>query len=198
MNRIMRNSSILTTIILLTLGLVFVIEPKLSLNIISTLIAAGFMVFAFTRLVTFIALKKSDEGKFSSAANLLGAIATAAISVYLFMKPGTISAIIPLIIGITVIAEGVILICCGVFWNAFLPRRGLISIAIGILNIVLGMIILKYNFATQVVLMRFIGIALLVAAITSVSNGFMVTDANKRKNEAQSVDFTTEPYKDDK
>ena len=69
---------------------------------------------------------------------------------------------------------------------------------IGILNIVLGLIILKYNFATQVVLMRFIGIALLVAAITSVSNGFMVTDANKRKNEAQSVDFTTEPYKDDK
>ena len=62
----------------------------------------------------------------------------------------------------------------------------------------LGLIILKYNFATQVVLMRFIGIALLVAAITSVSNGFMVTDANKRKNEAQSVDFTTEPYKDDK
>lgn len=195
LNQTIRNNSLLSTFLMLAMGLIFLLDPKMSVKIICTIIAAGFLVFAFSRLFAYFSLKKAGEKSgLPVKINLAGAIVTAIISVIIFLNPQTLGAFIPIVIGTVIIVQGVIFIGCGVFWNSFLPKRGMASFIIGILNILLGFLAIRYNFATQLLLMRFIGIALVIAAVTNIANGIMVTNANKKRDDARTVDFDTEPY----
>ena len=188
-----RLSAILTSAIMVVIGCVLCAKPKMSIKVICYIVAAAFLVFAVTRLIGYLRLKHESGAK--AMGNLIVAIFVTVLAVFFFIRPVTIAQIIPIVLGIIILVDGIVLFFSGIAYHAFLPKSGFVSMLIGVLNIILGCLAITNVFATQVVLMEFIGVSLIVAGVANVGNQIMIERADSRKQNAKTVAFTTEPNK---
>ena len=108
------------------------------------------------------------------------------------LRPTTISQIIPIILGLFIIANGLLILGLGVVYRLFLPKHGMVSIIFGLICIILGLLCTLYSFETQFILIQFIGISLVVSGVTGSINNIFVIKAANEKSKATDVEFTTE------
>lgn len=185
-----RLSALLTSAIMIVIGCVLCAKPKLSITVVCYAVAAAFLVFAVTRLFGYFRFRHENGSQ--AIGNLIIAILVTVLAVFFFLRPITIAAIIPVILGLIILADGIVLFVSGLSFHSFLPRRGLMSLLIGVLNIILGCLAITNPFATQVVLMEFIGVSLVISGVTNIISQIMLEHADKKKQDAKTVSFTTE------
>lgn len=186
-----RLSAMITSAIMLVIGFVFLLKPALSIKIICYAIAAVFLVFAVSHLIgNFMLKRRTGSG---SVWDIIISIITLALAIVFIVRPVTIAQIIPIILGIIVLADGAVMVISWVVYRSFIPKGGIATLLIGLVCIVLGYLAIAHSFGTQVVFMQFIGASLIVAGGSNVFSQFMLEAADRRKKNAVTVDFTTTP-----
>ncbi len=186
-----RLSALVTTGLMIVLGVLLFAKPMFSIKAICYIIATIFVLFALTRVYAFVQLRKERSGL--AVGNIVLSLCSLIVGIFFFIKPMTLAAIIPIVLGILILADGIILLSTGIVFRTFLPKSGLGSILTGLLICVLSFLAITHPFHTQVVLMKFIGATLLICGIISAINHFMVEGAEVKREEAKTVNFTTEP-----
>lgn len=179
------SASIATTIV----GGVLFIKPEISLKLICYAVAIMVLAYSASKFVQYFAMKNNEQ--VSSTTALLVAVFTALLGLFLVLKPTTISQIIPIILGIIIIANGLLIFGLGIFYRLFLPKNGMLSIVFGLVCIILGLLCTLYSFKSQLILIQFIGISLLVSGISGLINNIFVIKAMGEKAKVTDVEFTT-------
>lgn len=188
-----RISTLTASAAMLAVGLLLLIKPKTSLIILCFTIAALLFFMALVRLFRFLKTKK--ENPTASKFNMFSAILLVIIAAYLLIRPDTIARIIPVVLGIIIIANGILMILAGLIYTSWLPNRGIATIILGLISFVLGFYAIRHSFGIQVALMQFIGVALTVTAAFNISNHIMLERAEAKKENATTVKFESVPNK---
>ena len=189
-----RISALSVSLIMFVLGLILTIKPVMSVRIICYIIAAGCVALAISRVVASIKMKKSAVG--GSTANLLFALIFLGIAAYIAFNPDSFAGIIPVILGVFILVDGAVLILTGITYRDYLPRRGLSSLLFGVLLVFLGGYSILHGFEVQVILMRFLGIALFISGGSNIINQLMLERADRKRIDATTVDFEVHKSKD--
>lgn len=177
--------SIATTIV----GAVLFLKPEISLKLICYAVSIIVLAYSASKFVQYFATKNNEER--SSTPALIAAVFTALLGLFLVLRPTTISQIIPIVLGIIIIVNGLLIFGLGIFYRLFLPKNGMLSIIFGLICIILGLLCTLYSFESQLILIQFIGISLLVSGITSLLNDIFVIKAMGEKAKVMDVEFTT-------
>jgi uncharacterized membrane protein HdeD (DUF308 family) len=180
----LRLSAIMSSVIMLILGFALTINPEMSIKMICYGCSAAFIAFGIANLFGYFIKKKANPK--GAIFNLVVCIFTVLLGLFIFIRPATVSSIIPIILGLTLIVDGAIVFIIGIKFRKELPKKGLIAILIGLGIIVFGIIIVLYPFESEVLLMTFIGISFILAGITNLINQFIV-EHNLKKLEKQNI-----------
>lgn len=196
----LRLTSVITSLLMLASGYFLAVNPKTSIKLICTAIAVCFLVLAATRFVTYISLKK--ESPVAATSNLVLAVILVIAALLFFFHPFSITDIIPIALGIIMLANGIILIVTGAVYRAYLPKHGIISILIGLLSVGLGYYAISNPFATQIMFMRYVGIAFIISGACNLLNEILALIGAQKARKAeeksvQDVEYTTEPNNDE-
>lgn len=192
----LRLTSIITSILMIGAGYILTVNPKTSMKLICTVIAACFLIVAVTRLYAY--LKFKNDNKIMAVLNIILAIILLIASLMFFVHPFSVKQIIPIALGIIIIANGLILMVTSVLFRQFLPKSGMISVFLGVLGVFLGWYAATHSFTTTLVYMRYVGITLFVSGAANLINHILaeIGEFRLKRSEAgkaKDVTYTTEP-----
>ena len=182
-----RISTLSVSLVMFVLGLILTIKPAMSVRLICYMIAGGLLILSVSRLIAFIKARRS--GGPGAAANMTFTVVSVVVAVLIAMNPDALAGVIPVVLGVFIVIDGIILILSGITYREFLPRRGISSFIFGVILLVLGIYSIRHSFSVQVMLMRFLGIALLISGGSNLLNHFMLERADSKKKDALTVDF---------
>lgn len=191
----LRLTSVITSLLMLAAGIFLLNKPRTSIKMICTAIAVCFLVLAATRLIAYLRLKK--ENTLGAFGNMVLAIILLVAAILFFVHPFSVTQIIPITLGIIILANGIILIVSGAVYRSFLPKKGLISILIGLLCVGLGWYATTNPFATNLMFMKYVGIAFIISAGSNIINQALAEIGEFRlkraeANKVKDVAYTTE------
>ena len=157
-----RNSMLISSIVLLLLGIAFIVWPGEAARTLARIIAAVItLVAAFEIVMFFFARKKG----FTDISAILTGTVLAILGIYLLVKPDSLLNFFNIIFGIIIIIMGL----DHLFQAIFIIRhiRGLwwVTLIVGIAAVAMGVIILINPFSVATTAMTIIGISMVVEAL---------------------------------
>lgn len=170
------NTYMVISIISLILGLFLVIKPEVSSSIISYVMGAGFIFYGVVHIITYILIK--DESLFQF--DLAKGIITTAIGLYFIFKPTFIVSILPFVLGIAILINGVFSLqsACNFYRNS--PKNWLTVFIPSIITIVFGVLVIVNPFKWAKALLIVIGSVLIWNAIWDIWTHYCI---NKKVDE---------------
>lgn len=164
-----KRNRIIITICAIVLGVLFVIWADRSLEVISQTI--GIIILIGGVVIVVSNLVKRNTAFFSMASIVVG-IVVAVIGIWIFLNPRVLSEVIPILIGVVVVASGLT-----DFWETVtLARQSYakwwLSLILSIATIALGVLLIMRPFSAAKVLIRLCG---LVMIFDGVSDLWMVS-----------------------
>ena len=157
-----------SSLVYILIGLALLIWPELSLKVVCYLFGALIMVKGISSIRSYV---KAQERFFFSYFSLVFGISMIALGLFLFIRPSTVVSILPILVGIFVIFDGIVR-----FQSAFELRAAGHSswwsfLLLAILSAGLGLVMLFNPFASVQVLVMAIGVILLLeGALNLLSN----------------------------
>ena len=190
MSKTYKISSTIMSLATVVVGGILLTKPEISLKLICYAVAISILAYSSSKFAEYLTTK--NEKGVHPITTLIAAVFSSLLGLFLLTKPTTISQIIPIVLGIFIIANGFLILGLGIVYRLFLPKHGMLSIIFGLICIILGLLATLYSFKTQLILVQFIGISLLISGVTgAIHNVFVVKAANEKAN-VTDVDFTTE------
>lgn len=190
MSKTYKISSTIMSLATVVVGGILLTKPEISLKLICYAVAISILAYSSSKFAEYLTTK--NEKGVHPITTLIAAVFSSLLGLFLLIKPTTISQIIPIVLGIFIIANGFLILGLGIVYRLFLPKHGMLSIIFGLICIILGLLATLYSFKTQLILVQFIGISLLISGVTgAINNVFVVKAANEKAN-VTDVDFTTE------
>ena len=174
-------TTLISSVILVVVGMVLTLKPELSIKMIAYSIGASILLFGLVNLISYF--RKKALAPKSAMVNLILSIFSILLSLLIIIKPLMMASLIPIFLGLIVIVDGSLLFLTGLAYRKMLPSQGLISVLIGIVIIIFGCVIVLYPFATEVILMTFIGISLVITGCTNLINQLLIEFKSKKENE---------------
>lgn len=176
-----RNNMIITSILLLLVGVAFIVWPGEAARVLARVVAIAIAVFgAFELILFFIGSRKS----FVDVSAAVTGVLLTALGVFLLIKPDTLLNFFNIIFGIAILIVGL----DHIFQSIFIIRhvRGLwwISLLVGVAALLLGVIIIINPFSAVNTAMILIGITMVIEAI----GGFWNLPALKPKKGIEVID----------
>lgn len=92
-----------SSLLCVILGLVLVFRPGLSIRIVCTAVGAVLLVAGVMRIIEYFAMR---DGSMYAQVNLVFGIVLVVVGAWIVMKPDTVLAIIPIIVGIVIAIHG--------------------------------------------------------------------------------------------
>lgn len=135
-----KANTILSSLLCAALGLVLVIWPDISMQIVCIAIGAVLILCGVIRLFGFFL---NHDGSVYTQGNLVMGIVLVVVGIWIVATPGKVLAIIPIIVGILIVIHGVnniqqtITLCKGkysMWWLALI--MALLTIGLGVLLII--------------------------------------------------------------
>lgn len=166
------KSSVLTSLLLLVLGILLVFESELTIKTISyvigaVLVAAG--AFAFVRYIN-----NNNKGFDTSELDILYGIVTVVLGVLVISNPHAIASIIPIVLGVAIIISSAIKIQCAFDLKKNNNDMWKTTMIIAVIGTICGVVLLFNPFEGAVMLMRIVGIFILVYAILDLVSTYII------------------------
>lgn len=200
------KSSLLTSLLLLVLGILLVFESELTIKTISYVIGAILVAAGTFALIRYVSNNK--KGFETTELDILYGIVTIVLGILVIANPHAIASIIPIVLGIAIIISSAIKI-----QYAFELKNGendlwKTTMVIAILGTICGIVLLFNPFEGAVMIMRIVGIFILIYAILDFISTYIIKkNVEGFKNiiekevsiqEAEVVDSTKEKVTDKK
>ena len=166
------KSTLITSILLLVLGLLLIFESENTITTISyiigaILVAAG--TFAFIRY-----MRNNKNGFEISELDILYGVVSIILGVLVIKNPHVIASIIPIILGIAIIISSAMKIQYAIDLKNNNNDLWKTTLVIAIISTVCGVALLFNPFAGAVFIMRIVGIFIVVYSILDIVSTFII------------------------
>ena len=181
-----KANTILSSLLCAALGLVLVIWPDISMQIVCIAIGAVLILCGVIRLFGFFL---NHDGSVYTQGNLVMGIVLVVVGIWIVATPGKVLAIIPIIVGILIVIHGVnniqqtITLCKGKYSMWWL------ALIMAILTIGFGVLLITRPFAALDTVVKLIGIFLIYDGLSNVWIVSRIAKTVKMaRQEAEAVD----------
>lgn len=160
-----RQSVVIYGCLSIILGVVLVLYPQLSTKLICIVFGAILVLCAVFHLVSY--LRHKDETTFINF-NLIAAVITGVMGIWIIVKPEMVVLIIPVIFGIVLIIHGISDLKQAIELKKRFYDYWWAALIIAILNILLGAVLLTDPFRAAVISVRVIGLCLIYDGVSDL------------------------------
>ena len=180
-------SSILSSAVLLVIGLLLFLRPEGTLSLISYTIGGILVIIGTNSLINYYR-GKEYVSKFELVYGVLGVLG----GFVLILNPKAIVSLIPFIIGVWIVISSLSKLKYSINVSSKKTKSGIISLAITILTLILGIVLIFNPFSGAVFITKMIGLFLFVYAILDIVQSSII------KKDGNAIIIVEEPKKDRK
>ena len=184
--RKMKSNAVVSSLLCVALGLVLVIWPGMSMQIVCAAIGVVLILTGIMKIIEYFAVK---DGSLYEQTNLIMGIVFAVVGVWIAVKPDKVLAIIPIIVGIIIVLHGARNLQQAVTLCKDKYDKWWIALILGLLTVGFGVLLICKPFAALDTVVMLIGIFLIY---DGVSNIWIVSRVYKSakilKQEAEALD----------
>ena len=185
----MKTSSIIAALLCMVIGIVMIIYPGRSLDVICQAFGAVLIVGGMVCIIFFL----KDVHSIANVITLIGGVIFAAVGIWIFTKPQGLQAIIPFIAGIIIVINGIFNCAQTVELGKAKFGKWWVSLILSALTIVLGVLLVINPFGAAQAIARIIGVFMVYDAFSDL---WIIADLNKAykdiKQEAEALDTTAD------
>lgn len=181
---------VVSSFLCVVLGIVLVIWPGLSMQIVCIAVGVVLVLGGAIRLAGFFT---NRDGSMYSQLNLITGIIFIAVGVWIIFKPENVLKIIPIIVGIVIVVHGInnlqqaVELCKGQY------DKWWIALILGILTIGFGVLLICRPFAALDTVVMMIGIFLIYDGLSNIWIVSRIAKSVKiLKQEAEAIDVEVE------
>ena len=160
------NSSICISIMFIIIGIIMVIMPKMSLEILGVILSVILIINGVILMITDIKLNNNFIPVDMLPASMLSIL----LGIMILIYPNILSIIIPLMLGTWFIMTSIFKIRLTLYLSKIQNTPWLLLMLISILSIVCGFILILNPIDSSVAITLFIGIVIIVYAISDIIN----------------------------
>jgi uncharacterized membrane protein HdeD (DUF308 family) len=160
-----KTNAFLSALLYAALGLVLLLWPEVSTNILCALLGVVLVVCGLVDILTFLRLR---DGTLYASAHLVKGVILAAVGVWLLSSPALIAVVIPRIIGVLICLHGL-----GDLQDAVSLRQGgssrwTAALALGSVTLALGLVLVFDPFEAFTTVVRVIGAFLIYDGVSDL------------------------------
>lgn len=159
----MNITSIIFSIIFICIGLFLLINPDSTINFIAYVLGVMLILWGVVLIVQFF--RRKEEANFFEA-NFIVGLLVFILGIVFLIKPKAIASIIPLLLGVWMIASGVIKLGCALSINK--QKRSYVSIILSALIVVAGLFLVFNPFEGAEIITRVIGVLMVVYSVLDI------------------------------
>ena len=164
MKRIKTNVMV-SAFICMTLGIILVVWPGLSVKVVCMAIGVVLVINGISRLMNFIF---GRDGSVFSQMNLIMGIIITVIGGWILFQPGTIIAMIPILVGIIIVIHGINNLQQTMSLCQSRYDKWWVALLLALVTIGFGVLLIFNPFAAVDTLIRFIGIFLIYDGVSDI------------------------------
>ena len=164
----MKKGFLLSSLAFMLLGLALLLWPEVSLRLVCYLFGA---VILLKGLLSVWGYLRAEERLFFDYFGLVFGVAASVLGVFLFLEPDVVVSVLPLLVGLYVIVDGVVRLQSAFELRAAGYDRWWAFLLLAAISAVLGVVIVANPFATAAVLVMAIGVILLAEGALSLGSG---------------------------
>lgn len=165
------KSSIITSLILLVLGLLLAFESEATILSISYIIGGCLIVAGLTAIIRFFKTKIKDS---FAELNILYGVVTSVAGVLIILNPYVIGSFIPIVIGVGIIINSAMKLQYALELKNIHNHMWKTTMIISIISTLCGIILLFNPFAGAVILTKIIGGFIIVYAILDLISTYTI------------------------
>lgn len=184
----LKTNVVISAALCILLGIVLVVWPGLSMQIVCTAIGAVLLIGGGVRLAAYFTAK---DGSVYSQMNLITGIILAVVGIWILLQPDKVLAIIPIIVGIVIALHGVNNLQQAVTLCKEQYDKWWVALILGLLTVGFGVLLVFKPFAALDTAVRLIGVFLIydgVSDIWIVSRLYRTAKTLKQEADALDVD----------
>ena len=182
--------SIIFSIIFIAIGIFVLLKPETAINIICYVLGVLLILWGVVSMIQFFSDKTSES--YLSISFIFGAFMFI-FGLIILIKPEIIASIIPLLLGIWMLINGVTKLSYSLTINKL--SNATVSIVGSIFIIILGVLLIFNPFAGAKSLVQIIGISFIVYSVIDLAESIALTFSLK-KNEKTEGKIVEATYKD--
>ena len=184
--RKMKANAVVSSLLCVVLGLVLVIWPGMSMQIVCSAIGVVLILTGIMKIIEYFAVK---DGSLYEQTNLIMGIIFTVVGIWIAVKPDKVLAIIPIIVGIIIALHGARNMQQAVTLCKDQYDKWWIALILGLLTVGFGVLLICKPFVALDTVVMLIGIFLIY---DGVSNIWIVSrvykNAKRWKQEAEALD----------
>ena len=170
-------ASVPVAILTAVLGLVLLIWPSFSGSLICYGISAVVMIYGIYRIIDYFYHAPQDTMRKNGFAT---GIVLVAVALLMLINPDLILSLLPMLLGLLLVMGAAREIQIAVDLHRMGTKRWVSPLVAGVLQAILGVLILWDPFTTAIVMMRFIGAAVLIESISQVVFAVVLKHSGKK------------------
>lgn len=184
----MKWETLITALMSIIVGILFLVEPENSSNVLCTVVGVAFVVLGAAMLVRYFA-----SGLLFGSIHLIFSIILLAIGIFSLSKPDTFKIIITFIFGLFLIIDGLLKIQDGMDCYRANVKGWWVLFIVSVLSIVLGSLVMFGSFDS---IMIFAGVSLIVDGVLDIITT-LVFSSHVRKVEKRVHDVIEEYHSEE-
>lgn len=171
---------------LVIIGLLFIIFPESSANVICYVAGAFLAVWGILFLISFFSAGRAG----SDSADLALGLTLVCVALVLFIKPWVVTGILTVLFGIALIVDSAVKLQSFFAMNRLKKKTAWLILAIAIVSVVLGFLLVFDPFSHDT-LMIFAGVSLIVIGVMDMI-ALGITNDFKQKSSVNVIDLDDE------
>lgn len=190
MNKIF-NVSIVTSVIILVLGIFLFIQPDTIIRMISVVLGGIILIPGITSLINYIKTKQQSS--------LIMAVVTIIIALILIVNTELVASILPFILGIYFVVNGINRLQYALVLKKSNASNYVTSLVFSILIILCGILFIINPFGGALVITKVMGIFMIIYAVLDLTNSIILKkEINVMNSKTSMKDTVIEIKVDDK
>lgn len=189
----LKTNIVISAILCVVLGIVLVVWPDLSMQIVCIAIGAVLLIGGGVRLAVYFTNK---DGSMYAQMSLIMGIVLAVVGVWILMKPDKVLAIIPIIVGIVIVLHGIndLQQAVSLFKDKY--DKWWVALVLGLLTIGFGVLLICRPFEALDTVVMLIGLFLIYDGLSDIwIVSRIYRTAKVLKQEAEALDVEAKEVK---
>ena len=161
----LKTNIVISALLCILLGIVLVVWPDMSMQIVCTAIGAVLLIGGGVRLAVYFTAR---DGSVYAQMNLIMGIILAVVGVWILLQPDKVLAIIPIIVGIVIALHGINNLQQAITLCKEKYDKWWVALILGLLTIGFGVLLVCRPFEALDTAVKFIGIFLIYDGISDI------------------------------
>ena len=157
----MNITSMIFSVIFIIIGFFLILKPEGAINFVAYVLGVMLIIWGVVQIVQFFT-RKDKTGNFIEV-SFIGGLLVFILGIVFLIKPKTIASIVPLLLGVWMIADGVLKFCYALTVNK--RAKSIVPIILSVLIVIAGLFLVFNPFEGAEIITQVIGVVMIVYSI---------------------------------